>query len=198
MAKEKKEKKKLHWFDFVLNVTIITLVVMAVLHAIQPIITPPDPRMPEVGSYEKELISIHPADVDHKIQKNGPSIMLVYTSWCGYCRMLVPELVKLINEKKLDGMQKLFISLDKNRSDLSKYLVLNGYKDVFEPYVIMEGTSSGLVQFSAEKGGNYKGQIPYIGVFDKSGKLVAESLGMTNYKQLLDMINKAMPTPAKP
>jgi thiol-disulfide isomerase/thioredoxin len=198
MAKEKKQKKKMHWFDFLLNVTIVTLVVMASLHAIQPIITPPDPRIPEANRYVDKLIEIHPAELDSKIREDGPSIMLVYASWCGYCRVIVPELVKLINEKKLEGMQTLFVSLDQNKEDLSKYLVLGGYKDVFDPYMVLEGTSTGLVKLSAEKGGNYKGQIPYVGVFDKKGNLVAESLGMTNHKRLLDMVNKAMPASAKP
>jgi thiol-disulfide isomerase/thioredoxin len=197
MAK-KKEKKKTHWLDFVLNVTIITLIVMAVLHTIQPMITPPDPRMGEVEGYRSELIPLHPADLDKKLQSGKPSIMLVYTSWCGYCRMLIPELMKLNAEKKLDGMQKLFVSLDTDSNELSKYIVLNGYKGSFDPYVVMQGTSSGLVQLSADKGGNFKGQIPYVGVFDKEGKLVAESLGMTNYNRLLDMVNKAAPEPAKP
>ncbi len=184
--------------NFLLNVVIISLIFMAVLHSIQPLVTPPDQRLPQVGPFTKELLPLSPAEVFTKTQmKDKPSVVMVYASWCGYCRKLLPEMVELMHEKKLDGVNLTILSIDQEPADLSKYLVLNDYKGVFPPYILNGGSSAELRGALSITGSKFVGYIPYIGFFNKDGKLVAETFGMVDKGRLLAEIQKIDPSIAK-
>ena len=183
--------------NFLLNAIILALIFMAVMHAISPLVGPPDTKGPAVAAFTKDLVPVRPADLEKKLHnKEGkPSILMVYASWCSYCRKLLPEMVSLINEKKIDGKQVFFLAVDKEPGDLSNYIVRNDYAGVFTPYITKEGTSHELAGVISMTGGHYNGGIPYLGFFNSDGKLVAESFGMVDKERLLADYQKAKAKP---
>jgi thiol-disulfide isomerase/thioredoxin len=183
--------------NFLLNAVILTLIIMAVLHTIAPMVSPPDTKGPQVDAFTKELVPVRPMEMEKKLHnaEGKPSMLIVYASWCGYCRKLVPEVVSLIKDKKIDGKQVFLLSVDKEPADLSNYIVRNEYSGVFTPYIIQEGTSHELAGVLSVTGGSYKGGIPYIGFFNSDGKLVAETTGMVDKERLLADYNKAKAKP---
>jgi thiol-disulfide isomerase/thioredoxin len=183
--------------NFLLNAVILALIIMAVLHAVQPIVDPPKNRDVEVQAHMKDLVPIRPMKVGKMLEsKDGkPSVVLVYASWCPYCRKLMPELVSLIKEKQFEGAHLYFVSLDHEPEKLSHYLVYNDYMGIFTPYIAEKDTGQEMSGILSLTGSGYKGQMPYVGFFDKDGKMVAETFGMVNKKRLLEGFQSTLAKP---
>lgn len=176
--------------DFVLNAAIIALIIMAVIHAISPIVAPEPDRSKEVQAYMKDVVPLSSEAVDAKL-KGKPHMLMIYASWCTYCRGLMPTVVELIQKKELGNIEPVILSLDKDPGKMAAYLVKNNYNGVITPYVVENGVSGGLPAVLGARGSNFTGGIPYIGFFNSDGKLVAETLGMVNKERLLAAVQKA-------
>ena len=180
--------------NFLLNAVILALIIMAVLHAVQPIVDPPKNRTAEVQAHLKDLVTIRAMNLEKKLHSTDgkPSVVLVYASWCPYCRKLMPEMVSLIKDKTFDNVHLYFVSLDHEPEKLSTYLVHNDYVGLFTPYIAEQGTGQEMSGILSLTGSGYKGQMPYVGFFDKDGKMVAETFGSVNKKRLLESLQKTV------
>lgn len=179
--------------NFALNALLLALVIMAVIHAIAPIAFPPPDRSKEVQAYLKEVTPIRPRDLEHMLHtKDGkPSMMVVYATWCSYCRKLLPEAISLLDSKEMQGVQPIFLALDEKPEDVSKYIINHQYEGRYKPYIIKQGTTQELLGVMSVTNSNFAGHIPYVGFFGSDGKLVAETFGMVDKERLAAELLKA-------
>jgi thiol-disulfide isomerase/thioredoxin len=175
--------------DFVLNAAIVALIIMAVLHTVAPMLSPQEDRSVEMQAYMQELTPLTPEALETQLHK-GPHMLVIYASWCSYCRSLIPTVAELIETKQLGNIKPLFLSLDREQDKMAQYVVKNHYEALITPHIVAEGSAARLPTVLAKAGSSFSGGIPYIGFFDSNGKLVAESLGLVNKERLLMHIQK--------
>jgi len=176
---------------FLINTFSTTLIIVAILVTFQPYMEN-EPRLEEVRYVEQHIVTVDPQDLSRMIKSDtGKPVMLVaYASWCYFCRQVMPVVTKMIRNHELDDVTPVFISLDDQPRKLSRYLVHNEYNTLFASYVVGYGLSREISGAMQPSGSSFTGIIPYVGFFDKNGKLRAESTGIVNERQLSVMVQK--------
>jgi cytochrome c biogenesis protein CcmG/thiol:disulfide interchange protein DsbE len=95
-----------------------------------------------------------------------------WATWCPPCRMSIPELVKLQDKYRDDGLEILGISLDDPQDELSRYL-----KEFKEKYKI----NYRILRFNNKVMQDYFGMespaIPTMFVIDRDGKIREKIVG---------------------
>jgi len=95
-----------------------------------------------------------------------------WATWCPPCRMSIPELVKLQDKYREDGLEILGISLDDPQDDLVRYL-----REFKEKYKI----NYRILRFNAKVMQDYFGMespaIPTMFVIDRDGKIREKIVG---------------------
>lgn len=183
--------------NFLLNAAILALIIMAVIHAIAPIVAPPPDTSKEVQAYMADITPIRPRDIEKKLHvaDGRGSMLVVYATWCSYCRKLLPGAVSLLKDEEMKGVQPLFLALDDDAADVAGYTVNQGYAGMYTPYIIQQGTSNELIGALSVTDSNFKGHIPYVGFFGPDGKLVAETYGMVDKERLRAGLKKLKASP---
>jgi len=184
------EKKKPDSVKFVIYAVVWALLILALMHAYQPVIAP-DPREPEMQALMQNTVTLPPEELRQRFATSEkPTFLFVYASWCGYCQQVLPHLLKLQDTGALAHVNPLFLSLDGDKRKLAKYLVHTEYADRFTPYIIPEWSGYAVKESLANLGGGFTGAIPYIALFDKE-KLVAEISGMPTGPDLQNLLQQA-------
>jgi cytochrome c biogenesis protein CcmG/thiol:disulfide interchange protein DsbE len=95
-----------------------------------------------------------------------------WATWCPPCRMSIPELVKLQDKYRDDGLEILGISLDDPQDELGRYL-----KEFKEKYKI----NYRILRFNNKVMQDYFGMespaIPTMFVIDRDGKIREKIVG---------------------
>jgi cytochrome c biogenesis protein CcmG/thiol:disulfide interchange protein DsbE len=95
-----------------------------------------------------------------------------WATWCPPCRMSIPELVKLQDKYRDDGLEILGISLDDPQDELVRYL-----REFKEKYKI----NYRILRFNAKVMQDYFGMespaIPTMFVIDRDGKIREKIVG---------------------
>ena len=107
-------------------------------------------------------------------------VVNLWATWCGPCRMEMPELIKMSNEYKAQGLVVLGMATTYNEERGGQQGVKDYVKDHNVPYPIIwdDGTLSGpLVQ--AVQG---RGVIPQSFVISRDGKIVKHFTGFDPYR----------------
>ncbi|MFO0388884.1 MAG: TlpA family protein disulfide reductase [Alphaproteobacteria bacterium] len=170
----KQKKQKDIWF--VINAFAVGLIVLAVMHSIKPYLEPPDPLKPQIMDYAT-AIKVMEADAIPPLlkSKNGkPTLMVVYASWCPACRMKMPDIISLMREGKLAHVNMLFLSRDSSLMKLSEYLVHAGFYKDMDAYIAQSTALNPLDSALSELGSGYKGTVPFMELYDASGKAVRQ------------------------
>jgi len=185
------ENKRTDDIKFLLNTFSFTLVIVAILVTFQPYLDK-EPHLDDVKHVEASIVTMTPKELSKRlVATNSKPVMLVgYASWCFYCRQVLPVVVKMIKNHQLDDVTPLFVSLDDQPRKLSQYLVHNGYNSVFSPYIVDHGIQGSIPSAMRGSGSSFVGIIPYVGFFDKNGKLRAESVGVVGEQKLQQMADK--------
>lgn len=102
-----------------------------------------------------------------------------WATWCPPCRKEMPDLEKLYQRFNKDGLVILAIS-DETESKVAPFISQRGLS---YPILLDPGGKSGR-QFRLDG-------IPKSFVYDRSGKLVAQSIDMRTEKQFLEMLRGA-------
>jgi thiol-disulfide isomerase/thioredoxin len=109
-------------------------------------------------------------------------ILDFWATWCGPCRMGVPDLVSIQKEYK-DKVVVIGISLDDQRtmSDIAPFMKQYGVN-----YPIVYGTNKVVMDY-----GNIEA-IPTSFVIDKKGFIVDQNIGLVPKEKFLDKIDSLM------
>jgi peroxiredoxin len=95
-----------------------------------------------------------------------------WATWCPPCRMSIPELVKLQDKYRAEGLEILGISLDDPADDLNRYL--NEFKVKFK-------INYRILRFNPKVMQDYFGMespaIPTMFVIDRDGKIREKIVG---------------------
>lgn len=197
MRKSKKPRSKRDKdLGFLMVATSISLVIMSMLLTFAPYMDIDNPRIGEIKAVESQMKAVPPKDLPYMLASasSKPVMLVFYASWCAYCHKLVPRIVELIEENKLDHVTPIFLSLDSQPRLLSKYLVSSGFADRFQPFIIKQMFYSNLVSVMRGTGSGFTGAIPYVGFFDTSGKAVAEISGLVDKQEFLAVANQLKKT----
>ena len=178
---------------FLWNTLAISLLVMALLFAFKPYINVDDPQLAQIQHLDRNIVSIKAADLPGIVHSpSGKPVMLVmYASWCGYCKRVMPVVVEMVQDHKLDMFESVFVSIDDQPRLLSTYLVHKGYDGAFIPYRVDRNMVNGSFgSFTSATGSHYQGAIPYIGFFGRDGKLISDASGYVSKQNVLDIVEK--------
>ncbi len=138
------------------------------------------------------LIETTAQQISDKIDKKDgkPSLMLIYASWCSYCKFLIPDILSLRHEGKLDNINVFFLSIDKDKSELANYLLKYNYDKEFTPYIIKNGGQDELEIMMINKNRYYNG-VPYTIIFNDDGKIISTIAGSTSKNWLRTKLQQA-------
>lgn len=119
-----------------------------------------------------------------ELKDGKKTLMVIYTSWCGYCKTLIPNIFSLKKEGKLENTNLVFISIDKDKFELAKYLLEHDYDKFFTPYIVEKDAPDALENLILSKGHYYDGGIPYTIIFNDEGKILSTTRGTMDKEQL--------------
>lgn len=184
------KNKKPDSVKFIIHSVVFALMFLAFLHAFEPVIAP-DPREPEVRALAKTLVVVPPETLQERfVSSEKPTLLFVYASWCGYCQQVLPYLLQLKEEGRLDHVNPLFLSLDGDKRKLAIYLVHAEYANKYTHYIIPEWNGDATRDALQKLGSRFNGAIPYIALFNKD-KPVAEILGLAKGDRLQKLLQHA-------
>jgi thiol-disulfide isomerase/thioredoxin len=151
----------------------------------------------EIEEFAGQIIPLSIRKIEEDIKDTGgkPTLMVMYASWCGYCKFLLPVISSLKKEGKLEGIRLYFISIDKDKRELAAYLLKHDYNKIFTPQILNRTGEQTLTDLLISKGSNFNGPIPYSIIFNGQGKIVAEYLGLVNKRALLNKIDDVINPP---
>jgi thiol:disulfide interchange protein len=173
--------------DFLMRTLVYSLMILALLHAFKPYFgeSKAEPSYAEVEAFSQQVKLISPDEVSSYLNESArPTMLVVYASWCGYCRKVMPSIYNLWSQGKINGDQMLLVSIDKTIMDLSKYLLMNDMNSMLSTPIVLKNNGSGLSAALEMHGSGYDGGIPYIGFFAPGGKLITEIPGYIPENQL--------------
>jgi peroxiredoxin len=102
-----------------------------------------------------------------------------WATWCPPCRAEMPDLDAIYTHFKSQGLVVLSIS-DEDASKVTSFIATAAY----HPAVLLDPDGKVAKQFHIDG-------IPKTFVFDRDGKLVAQSIDMRTQHQFLEMLSKA-------
>lgn len=181
--------------------TIITIVVIAVFFVINNSQSEPEqgPYPPEhnesseaanqqITAPEFVLTSTDGKQVKLSDFKGKVVLLDFWATWCGPCRMAIPDLVALKNEYKSKGVEIIGISLDQEQTKEDVVPFIKQYKI---NYPVVYGTMQTAMDY-----GNIS-SIPTSFIIDKEGKVAASYLGVVEKAKYEKRINELLKAEVK-
>lgn len=180
--------------QFVFNAFIIALVLMAIMHAFAPYMGLSQNKLQEISDLRRQLVVMGPQELEQKLVSMNaqPTLLVVYASWCKYCRQMMPGLMEMLRNGEMEGVNVIFLSKDRSGEDLAPYLVRNDYHRLVTPYVERGEESGEIRQMLQAKGSAYRGSIPFVLVFDAQGRWLFDLPGISDRNRLLGAAAQAM------
>jgi thiol-disulfide isomerase/thioredoxin len=188
------EKKYDRDLKFVVKAFVAAFVIMLGLHVLNFFIQTPDPKADAVKETMHAIKPIRASEVRGRLvaASGKPVMLVVYASWCGTCRKVMPELQALADQGALAGFEPLFLSLDYQFEKLAKYIEEGEFGPMIgTPYLIKQSAFNTLQGALWPTGGHYSGAIPYIAFLDRQGMAVAEIQGGAKREDLFKALKKA-------
>ncbi len=156
------------------------------------LITPRSVTEAEVQQYAEQIELIPTEKIEKSLKESGnPTLVIIYTSWCPYCKKLMNNVASLRNEGKIKGINLLPLSVDKQKTPLSRYVLERGYDQFFTPYMMDSNTVKEFGNTIIAKGGYFDTAIPYSIIFDRNGNLVESIRGSMDKDLLLSKLENA-------
>lgn len=146
----------------------------------------------EVQQFTEQIEPISAERIEKELKESGkPTLIFVYASWCPFCKKLMINITSLKNEGKINEINFLPISIDRQITPLSRYILQGGYEKLFTPYIMDGGAENYLRNIVVNMGGNYSGAIPYSIIFDKDGNAIDNFYGTMDQTALLAKLENA-------
>lgn len=121
---------------------------------------------------------------------NKATLVFIYASWCAACRKTFPSVNQAALNYQERGLEVVGLSLDKDPSDLVRYLQRS--RPAFPALRAEPFPPGSLKRAVSGFGGTYPDSIPYLALLDDQGRLVAQSPGNLNRSALAAHIEKAL------
>ncbi|MEZ5691236.1 MAG: thioredoxin fold domain-containing protein [Rickettsiales bacterium] len=146
----------------------------------------------EAELFSKEIIEISANNLILTIEQsdNKPTIVMFHTSWCTYCRQLLYDLVSLKKEGKLNDINLMIVSRDKDKVALAAYLLKYYYDKHIEPYILTKAEQQKIDDYLFKKGMDYTGGVPYTMFFDDNGNIISAITGAIEKDILIKKIEQ--------
>ncbi len=175
--------------EFLMRTLVFSLMVLALLHAFKPYFSDSGATTPsraEVEALAGKATLITADDVVARIRESDkPTMLVLYASWCPYCRAMMPDIQALWEEKKFDGAHVLMVSVDKSATELAEYLLAHGYSQMVGAPVILKSNRDRLLSDALKPlYATYEGGIPYIGFFAADGSMIDQINGQVPKRDL--------------
>jgi len=103
----------------------------------------------------------------------------IWATWCGPCRVEIPDLIKVRNKYKEKGFEVLGVVVSSKPRDVHAMV-----KQMKINYPILWGTPEALAQFGEINA------IPRTFLLDRDGKIVEDIVGSRNFQFFDQMIGK--------
>lgn len=180
-------------FKFVFNAFIVALVLMAIMHAFAPYVGLSKAKLADIESVRSATAAIGPQELEKQLaaENSKPTLLIVYASWCKYCRQTMPAIAEMMRSGELDMVNTVFLSRDRSNDDLALYLVRSGLNGLFTPLREDRAESEHLISLLQGKGARYDGGIPYMAFFDAKGRFLMDMGGVTDRNRLLSALSQA-------
>ncbi len=118
---------------------------------------------------------------------DGDVILLnFWASWCAPCVREIPELARIADDYRAEGVSVIGIALD-TPHNVQKFLAEHASESIY-PMLIANADGSNLMA----RFGNARGHLPYSVLLDREGKLVRTLLGEQNYDAIVTLLQEAM------
>lgn len=118
-----------------------------------------------------------------------PTLMVVYTSWCPFCKKLMPVIIDLAATHK-NTLNIVSISIDEDPMAIKTYISSLNPMPSFPTYLHSSDNERALVQaFLYKNQLNFTGGIPYMALFNK-GKPVQQFGGFVEKNVLTEALKK--------
>lgn len=140
------------------------------------------------------LVAISADEIKAQLEKKDgkATLMLIYASWCSYCKKLIPDILSLKKEGKIDNFLLLFLSVDRDREELAKYLLQHDYDKLLTPYILEKDGNYALENMIMKKGHLYSGGLPYTVIFDDDGNVSSAIRGLISKGALLGRLEQVV------
>lgn len=197
MKKEQNNNKKRPFITVKEAIIAVIVILMFAIAFEKPVsITGYAPPVPvrdvseeEIVRFIKEIPEITVSDLAENIHSSDrQTMMVIYTSWCVYCKKLLRNISSLEKENKLEAVNLLILSTDEKKEALAKYILEHDYNKVFVPYILENGKKSELEDFLMSKGSFHSGSIPQTIFFSDRGSLISEARGNMGRKRILESL----------
>lgn len=177
---------------FLMRTFVFSLLALALLHAFKPYFSDSEaaPERASVEALSLTASTLRAADLAAYIRQSPePTMVVVYASWCSYCRQLMPNLFNLWKNQKMDRWNVVYLSLDQRVNDLSSYILKYGFEPMLSPPNLYVQEEEGeLTAAFKGLGANYKGGIPYLGFFAPGGKFINEIRGYAEPDEVEELL----------
>lgn len=127
--------------------------------------------------------------LEAEVGSDKPTLLVLFASWCPYCKKLIPNIISLANERK-DTLNVLAISIDEDPSAIRTYVSTLRPMPSFNVYNNSTDNQRALVQaFLYKNNMQFNGGIPFMGIF-KEGKAVQQIGGFVEKSVLTEMLDR--------
>lgn len=131
------------------------------------------------GAQAEEVHKISMNELESLIKETGDKVVLLnfFASWCGPCRMEIPDLMKLRKRYSPDQVVLLGISVDQSAADLQAFLAKTNFN-----YPVYQAQSDivGTLRISS---------IPRTLLLDQRGELVLDEIGVLPWNALVKTLD---------
>jgi thiol-disulfide isomerase/thioredoxin len=145
-------------------------------------------QVPMSNTFEPSYI---PSLIQHS--KGCTTLVELWASWCGPCRMISPQIDELV--KEYPNLVLHQISADEKIPAMKKFVAQNPLHS--PPYRLSSWTLDALSTSFAQVGGEFESAIPYFVLISPEGKVVLELTEPKNLDSIKTYLSKNPPPKKK-
>ena len=151
---------------------------------------------PEIIAFrDNTLVTVDKAQFEAELEtaKGKPVLLLLYASWCPYCKQQIVGLKAVKTLFPEDQLKVIYLSTDANPLAASEFLFHKQQEDQLTPFHLPMDDQTGLKKALVAEYGMKEGDaIPHIAIFDRDHKLASEFVGLSEVGDIVTAIKKLL------